>query len=306
LETAVNRASTKALEAAISVMAYEFRDSESVRPDGLLLLDEALRIPGWNGAEHRSIIAPRLGFLLHVARGWVEERVELLFGADAPDELGQLTVDLAVKWGRPNRWIFEQARGGIVDAAGRRVENALTVLLVGTLWEVPGYEPRKLVERLAQIDPTLLSDAGEALGRLLRAGDVEDEQIDIGTDFWRVVLERGRAEELAGFGWWSEVRMLEKNAWEVLTLETSEKADGHLDWSHAVAERAAEVPISAEGLAILNQLVRGQIDDWDRMAILDTSVKALKAAKDSLGAAEDFRRLRTTLIERGRFDAREV
>lgn len=122
LETAINRPCTKALEAAISLMAFEFRSSEFVRPEGLELLDEALQLPGWDGAEHRAIIAPRLGFVLHIARSWVEQRAGLLFGSDAPGDLGQLTIDVAVKWGRPHRWVFEQARNGVLDAASRKVE----------------------------------------------------------------------------------------------------------------------------------------------------------------------------------------
>lgn len=306
LLTAINRPCTKALETAIAILAYEFRSAGTVRADGLALLDEALRLPSNDGAEHRAIIAPRLGFLLHIAHSWVEERTELLVGTDAPDGLAQTTVDLALRWGQPNRWIFEHARLAVIDAAGRRVENALTALLIAMLWKVDDYQPTQLVDRLGQIDGALLSEAGESLGRLLRADDTEPEHLHVGTEFWRTVLKRGHAEEMPGFGWWSEVRTLDRNTWETLTLKSAKSANGKLDWSHAVAERAAGLAISERGLAILNELVRGQVDDWDRMSIMDTSVDALRTAKTALESTEDFQRLRTTLIERGRFDAKEI
>lgn len=152
----------------------------------------------------------------------------------------------------------------------------------------------------------MLSDAGEALGRLLRAEDASPEHIRVGVEFWGAALRQGNVDQLAGFGWWSEVRMLANPIWERLTLETAERVSGRLDWSHAVAERAKEPPISVEGLAIMNQLVRGQVDEWDRIRIIETAVEALRAAKDELAGTEEYSRLRTTLIERGRFDVKEI
>src|SRR5215218_4724131 len=103
------------------------------------LLDEALGLNGWDGAEHRAIITPRLGFLLHVAPEWVESREAKLFGNEAPDGLGQTTVELALKWGRPNRWLLERHRRAVRRAVRRKSKNALDHALVAMLREVPGY-----------------------------------------------------------------------------------------------------------------------------------------------------------------------
>jgi hypothetical protein len=67
LETAINRPCTKALESMLHLVATEFRREGAVRDEALDLLDEALGLGGWDGAEHRAIIAPRLPFLRHVA-----------------------------------------------------------------------------------------------------------------------------------------------------------------------------------------------------------------------------------------------
>jgi hypothetical protein len=98
LETAINRACTRALEAMFHLVAAEARRGGAVRTEALDLLDEALGLDGWDGAEHRAIIAPRLPFLRHVAPQWVESREARLFGDQAPKDLGQRTVELALKW----------------------------------------------------------------------------------------------------------------------------------------------------------------------------------------------------------------
>src|SRR5690606_6461545 len=153
-------------------MAYEFRTAGSVRPEALMLLDETLRLDGADGAEHRAILATRLGFLQHVAPEWFERSAEVLFGAQAPEGLAQTTADLAVKWGRPNRWLHEHHRDLLLNAVLRGVDNAIDQLLIAMLWEVPGYTVEDNIEFLRQ-SPELLSRAGEMLGRLLRHQDAE-------------------------------------------------------------------------------------------------------------------------------------
>lgn len=139
LDHAINRRCTRALDAVLFFMAYEFRSARSVRPAALALLEDSLRIEGADGAEHRAIIATRLGFLQQVAPDWHEGSAELIFGADAPEGLAQLTADLAIKWGRPNRWLHERYRDLLRDAVNRRVEHAIDQLLMAMLWGVPGY-----------------------------------------------------------------------------------------------------------------------------------------------------------------------
>src|SRR5215218_9151016 len=122
------------------------------------LLDEALGLDGWGGAEHRAIIAPRLGFLLHVAPEWVESRDARLFGDEAPDDLGQKTVGLALKWGRPNRWLHERHDRAIFKAVRDGSTNALDQALVAMLWEVPGYSIETIMGKLAEMDASVVSD----------------------------------------------------------------------------------------------------------------------------------------------------
>jgi hypothetical protein len=306
LETAINRPCTSALEAVFALMGYEFRSSGTVRAEALELLDNALGLPGWDGVEHRAVIAPRLGFLLHIAHDWVTARQELLFGSSSPSGLGQQTVDLAVKWGRPQPWVLEHTRDQVIDAAARDVENAMSTLLIGMLWDVPGYDVESVVDQLVSRRSDLLSAAGEALGRLLRHDDVEPKHVERGVEFWRAVVSRNDANAMSGFGWWAEVKALDRERWEALTLASAELAHGRLEWAHEVAKRAADESITEAGLAILNELVRGQVDEWDRLQVMQTALTALSTAAEVHRESEPFGRLRTSVIERGFFDARDV
>jgi hypothetical protein len=165
LETAINRPCTKALEAMLHLVATEFRRDGTVRDEALDLLDEALGLGGWDGAEHRAIIAPRLPFLRHVAPEWVESREPRLLGDDDPEGLGQKTVELALKWGRPDRWLLERHRPAVLRAVRAGSKHALDHALVAMLWEVPGYSIEGTWRALADIGALALSDAGERLAR---------------------------------------------------------------------------------------------------------------------------------------------
>ena len=297
LDHAINRRCTRALDAALSFMAHEFRSAGFVRPAVLALLEDSLRIEGADGAEHRAIIATKLGFLRHVAPDWLEGLAGLIFGADAPEGLSQLTADLAIKWGRPNRWLHERYRDLLRDAVTRDVEHAIDHLLLAMLWGVPGYTVHDNVAFLRQ-SPELLSKAGESLGRLLRQGDAEDAHVAVATSFWNAAVDVGDGLALAGFGWMAEAMTIDDENWAVLTQKTLGLTGGKLDWAHKVADRAAASAPSTTTLSIMNSLVRSIDDEWDRRGTAEKAVALLQAATELAGTPE-YERLRTTLLERG-------
>jgi hypothetical protein len=296
LDAAINRPCTRALDAALSFMGHEYRTSGTVRPEAMDLLSAILRLPGVDGAEHRAILAPRIGFLRHIAPSWVEDHRDELFGEAAPDGLGQLTVDLALKWGQPNRWLLEHFPEAVKDAVRRDVENALEHHLVAMLWQLPGYSIQETVDFLRSKNK--LSAAGEALGSLLQSQDTSPEHAGLVVQFWTHALEDSTAQTLTGFGWLSEISVLDDSAWTDLTRRTLTATHGRIDSAHKVAERATAQPPSTATLAIMNQLVRGLADDWDRRSVTELAAQALGQAEHLAGTSE-YKRLRTTLLERG-------
>jgi len=297
LMSAINRRCTRALEVVLSFMAHEFRSSGEVRPSAFALVEDALHLEGSDGAEHRAIIATRLGFLRHIASEWVDGVAELLFGSDAPEGLAQITVDLAIQWGRPNRWLLETYRNLIRDAVSRDVDNALGQLMVAMFWEIPGYSIQDNISFLRQ-SPPLLSKAGELLGRLLRQSDAEEAHVARALEFWDAAVSTNEPDSLPGFGWLAEVATLSDEPWANRTMATLAVTRGRIDWSHKVAERAVSIAPSPTTLAIMNSLVRGASDQWDRRGNLERAVELL-GASDELATTPEYERLRTTLLERG-------
>jgi len=143
-----------------------------------------------------------------------------------------------------------------------------------------------------------LSAAGEALGRLLPSEGTSPEHASLAAQFWAHALDGGTAEALTGFGWLSGSSALDDDTWIDLTRRTLTATRGRIDWAYKVAERAAAQPPSTGTLAILNQLVRGLADDWDRRSVTEFAAQALDQARH-LAHTPEYGRLRTALLERG-------
>jgi hypothetical protein len=307
LETAINRPCTKALEAMLHLVATEFRRDGAVRDEALDVLDEALSLDGWDGAEHRAIIASRLPFLRHVAPDWVESREPRLLGEDAPEGLGQTTVELAMKWGRPDRWLLERHRPAVLRAVRIRSKHALDYTLVAMLWEISGYSIEGTWRALADVGALVLSDAGERLARFLM-NDPAQPHLDRGVLFWEQTLQHSSlsADAFRGYGWWAEVDALDQERWEQMTLLTCQRAEGSLDWCVKVAERCAHEPITPTGLGILTRLLRGRHEPWDRSQVAEVALGALKVSRGDPPLSEARERLRAALTDLGYFGAADI
>jgi hypothetical protein len=307
LATAINRPCTKALETMLHLVATEFRRDGTIRDEALDVLDEALSLDGWDGAEHRAIIAPRLPFLRHVAPEWAESREPRLLGDDAPESLGQTTVELALKWGRPDRWLLERHRRAVLRAVRAGSKHALDHALVAMLWEIPGYSTEETWRALADMGAPVLSDAGERLARLLINNPAQDH-LDRGTLFWEQTLHHPSlsADAFRGYGWWAEVNALDQERWEQMTLVTCQRGEGSLNWCVKVAERCAREPITPTGLGILTRVLRGRHEPWDRSQVAEVALRALKASSvdPPLSAARE--RLRAALTDLGYFGAADI
>jgi hypothetical protein len=136
------------------------------------------------------------------------------------------------------------------------------------------------------------------LGRLLRHSETEDVHLARAVEFWDGALVVGVPDGLAGFGWLAEVDLLDDELWASRTQATLGQTAGSIDWSHKVAERAASLPPSTTTLSILNSLVRGAVDEWDRRGNFEQAVGLLRSAAH-LAATAEYERLRTSLLERG-------
>ncbi len=300
LSSAINRPCTRALEAVLSFVAHEYRSSSTVRPEAISLFEEGLRLTGTDGAEHRAVLASRIGFLLHVLPEWTETNRDLLFGSLAPDGLGQLSVELAIEWSQPNQWLLENFREAVRNAAERGAKRAMEHMIIAMLWGDTGYAVPETVTFL-RTSPELVSKSGHALGSVLKDANADQSLVAIAVDFWKTILETETGASVEGFGFLSGVTAMDTAVWEELTLRTIEAAEGRIDGSHEITERLESSPPTTTGLAILNELVRGHLDRWDRLNVAEKAAAILSSASD-LQETDDYKLLHTTLLERGIID----
>ena len=234
-DRAINNQLTIALQAMLSILVNEFRENGTVRPEAAGLLDWILDLPGTIGAEHRAIILERLDFLRHALKNWFDGNCEKLFGDQAPEGLGQTTIDMALKWRSPDKWLLGNYREGVQNAVKRNVENALGRLMLAMLWEIPGYCVQETIALLHTTAnhrqsattthmPSPMSQSGRVLSSLLRDCEPESRYLEIATDFWEKTLEKETGVALLGFGWFSKLETMNQERWEELTLKTVKKA----------------------------------------------------------------------------------
>ena len=302
LSSAMSRPCTRALEAVISFVAYEYRSRGDVRPEAIALFENSLALVGADGAEHRAMLASRIGFLLHVLPEWTEENRDLLFGSQAPDGLGQLRVELAIKWSQPSEWLLENFPEAVREAVRGGDDRAMEHMVIAMLWGCPGYSVEETAAFL-RVSSDLVSESGWALGRVLDGVNSDDDRsvVDVAVDFWNTVLATETGEAVEGFGHLARVVAIDTETWEELTLRTVRATGGRLDGLHEVTDRLAASPPTPTGLAILNELIRGGLDRWDCMFVADQAVPILSRA-DALQQTDDYQRLRTTLQERNLID----
>ena len=300
LAQAINRPCTRALQAVFNFMGYEYRVRGIVRPAALELLTRSLELSGEDGLQHRAIIAPRLAFLRYVAADWVDAHRDQLFGDIASDhQLGQQTVDLALRWGQPNRWLLETYPQLVRAAVGRSVDRALDHYMVAMLWGIPGYGVDEVASALRTMDA--LPEAAMVLGRLLSDDQASTDLAAIAAGFWQWALEHSpTADMLAGFGWFVDMTVLDDATWADLMRRTLTVTHGRIDRARDVAERAGRISPSPDTLETLNQLVRGGGDVWEQAFILDAASAAIIRASHPLIESNEYERLRTALLERGR------
>ena len=296
---ALSRPCTCALQAMLDLMGYEHRRDGTVRDAALNLLTATLAVSGLDGEHYRAIIAPRIAFVRHVAPRWAEEHRDRLFRGGAPGSLGQMAIDLALAYGLPDPWLLEHFRGQVQDAVRRAMDNALDHYLVAMLRAVPGYNVDDAVTFLRSLGK--LSDAGQALGRLLGSSETAAGHVVLAAQFWEKAIDISRdiPESLTGFGWYANIPGLDDVTWNRLTRQTLTVTRGRIDWAHRVADRAAHQQPSPDTLEIHSQLLRGLSDYWEQRLVLDIATTAIKKATDRQTDTAEYERLRTVLLERG-------
>ena len=171
--------------------------------------------------------------------------------------------------------------------------------LVAVLWQVPGYSIEDAVAFLRSLGK--LSDAGQALGRILGGSEAATAYVAIAARFWEkaIAVSPDAPQNLTGFGWYANIPGLDDTTWNPLIRRTLTITRGRIDLAHRVADRAAQQQPTPDTLEILNQLLRGLTEFWEERLVLDIAAATIKKAHDPETGTAEYERLRTVLLERG-------
>ncbi len=221
----------------------------------------------------------------------------LLLGKEAPDGVGQLTVEQALAWGQPCQWLLETCKMEVMNTVGRGVERSLEHVMVAMLSDWSGYSPAAIVGHFRAGDQLLLSDSGAALAEVAR-GTRDATHLGRATEYWREAIATNVPDGLLGFGHLAAVENLEPGLWAQLTLETLQLTSGRIGRPHTVADRAAKLEPSSITLDIMNRLVRGTAGLEDSYLVAKSANSLLDTAIN-LADREEYKQLRTALSERG-------
>lgn len=293
---ALNRPCTRAFETAIIMSAATDGASGRVRPAMVDLLSWAIRLKGNDGTEYRAVLAQILPWLRNTVSTWFAANHSVLLGPDAPLDLAQETVDAALQWGPPDRWLFENCAEMIRNAVLRGAEDAISQFLIAAIWECDGYRISQVVQFLAE-NPDVAADAASRLGYLVSHDDVDPKHMRTAADLWEAFLDSPASGKAAGFGSMSQAETLDFERWASLTVQTLKATGGRIDDALGVADRAMTQPVTELNLELLDEMIRGRLESWDLRHIADNITGFLEDAQD-LNGTPPYQSLETALLER--------
>lgn len=303
LEAAISRSSMQALGAAFSHAKFVVRAGGNIPEAFQNLLEESLRLDGDTGLQARAVIATNLPFLWLRMAEWVQPLVDLLFGSEAPGELGPATFDIYLKWAAPNEEMLADLNQHYSEAIRRGADRATDHVALGYLW---GVEPwRDIAYLLDHLFPrtAAVSEVGEFLARFTFDSA---ETIASALAYWEAVLDREpESEALSGLGWFSMSEPLDDEAWLPLMARTAEQAKGVIEWAGKTAERASEHPSNPLALSLIASLLTREADPWEASQVGEAGMRLLR---ESAGRVDEGprQRLRERLIEMEFFAAEDI
>lgn len=299
MTAAINWRRTRALEASVAFVRWEHQRRGVVRKSVLDLVAETLDLDGLIGALCRAIIVGNMHYLAHVAPDWLARNMDRLFGKDAPPDLAEKTLELALRWARPPALtqVLEMYRKEVVEASVAGSEQAISHYLGAMVIGIAGYTSEEALLCISR-RPALAHRAGVVLRRLFGSGDEEARSVTI-LDFWDRAIEDGPKALLPEFGWLASVRAIGDEKLATLLLRTLRKTEGRVasEIKNEVADRVAALTPSRDALEIMDLLVR-QRSQFDAVMVYPVALRLLERSAH-LAATSEYRRLRAALAERG-------
>ena len=121
-----------------------------------------------------------------------------IFGTDAAGDLGQRTIELSLKWGRPCQWLLENYRDEVWAPVTVGSQRALQHVILAMLNEWAGHLPAAIADKLRE-KPDLLSSSGEAIAIVMRH-TTDENYLARTVEHWQAAIDVNVPDVLLQFG----------------------------------------------------------------------------------------------------------
>ena len=272
-------------------------DTETKRPQPNCPIPR-LGLGGARLSRRRAPLGPRRHrpVLEYAAEDWLARRHALLFGG----ALGVVTFEATVKYAGPTRWLFENCRSQLADAALRGVPNAVSLRLIGYLWDIDRYTIPSILGGARGQDAVLRAIA-EEMPSLIQHVESDDPLLARALAFWDGMLDGPGsnipAAPLAATGRWVYVKAVSTEDLVERFDRTTALTGGEMDYATEIAERCRDEQPNETALRVLLRM-QGHGQPWERDHVGHVAVEALARASGK-GPSDEFNRLRLRLIDLG-------
>lgn len=275
LDTAINKMSTRALQAMFSLALSVSRRGGDSAPWSERLAEavgEELASDEVEAELAGAVVASLFAQFVHVCGTRANDFVPRLMGSPTPHDVKADVLETLLLFAQPitNEMLglfmpyivayFHVERGD----DDKEIREAARWLMIGYIRQLKNQnDPRMLVTLLAL--PSRISEGAEFFGRALRERTEPDPRLaEVGLRFWDELLNTSEleAEAFQGFGWWSEGNAIDDQAWLQRMYATLQRTEGRIDWADEVVQRLIRLGHYAEAWKALSLLVQGAPDQW--------------------------------------------
>ena len=299
VNTAIEWRRTRALDAAIAIIDWQRRADVGISVGARDLLDYSMRLDGSVGVLFRAIIVYNLNVLERTFPGWLSENASRLFGDDAPENLSDKTLELALSWARGPA--LSQVLGAyperVASAAKAGDRKAFGNYIGATIFNVSGFSAEGAFAVVRE-RRGVARVVGSTLREFLRS-DTGEPPVDAVLEFWKRGISNAPIELVREFGWLADAHTIGDEKWMELMLRTLDKTKGRVadPTEKMVAVRVAGLKPSREALHLMDSLIRAG-SRLDEVLVFPEARKLLGKSCD-LAGTEEYRRLKAVLTERG-------
>lgn len=249
----------------------------------------------------RQALGANLSWLLSRFPSWTNDHWDLLVGIEALDNLGVDTFEAYLARGRPFTDLLLRCREQIWDSMATTPAAAQVHILHGMLWDVDGYDPPTVVNKLAAVSDTAISDAAQWLAfAVTRSTGLDPGPIRA---FWGSAVRTGLpSKQYEGFGQFALAEEFGDEAWLDLSLATARLCSSGLAFPEQVAQRAAERADDPRALRLIAAVLHSKLELWQVFEVGRLGAELLRTTGTSDTAAKA--ELRERLLEREFYEAR--